>query len=242
MKYTTWLALQHYKPRSLATLESLERHLQGFLREKNLEHSTGLQPYSTWIKAQGYSSKYEQQLYWGLRQYALYLEQVEGRFIPLDLPQSTGAFGVRYALSQPELSRIEQWLESSTQDYWLRQSLWSLFYGSGLRRSEALALKMTDVQIRLSVLRVQTAKRGDQRYLPLSSVQLQALTHYIRLERPTPKPGYEQQLLLGRRGGKAASLLGKELSRWQQGTGLGPKLSWHALRHRINKVLFFFGE
>ena len=234
INYKHWLELQHYRPRSIGTLLSLHQNLKEYLKQSKQELSkTSLTAYSHWVRDQGYSSKYEQHLYWGLKSYCLYQEQVFKLELLPSLPKIVVQQNIREALSNEALEQIEAWLKEQKQDYWLRQSLWSLFYGSGLRRSEAMSLQLRDLNIKEKTLSVRTVKGGKRRVLPLSKRQLESLINYVQLERAIPKEGYEKQLLLGKRGGSPAGLLGKELVRWQEGTELGALFCWHVLRHSI---------
>ena len=213
---------------------SIKRHLEKYLNERRAKvDRENLQRYSQWALSKGYSSKYEHQLHWGLKHYVYYLEQVHGVGIELYLPRLCADSAVRPALDIEELKRVSSWLLQIHKDYWLRQSLWALFYGGGLRRSEALGLQLQDLKVKERQLKIRTSKSGKTRLIPISDRQLKSITEYILLERPSPQLGFESVLILGRRGGKADSLIGKELVVWQEGTGLGPKFTWHALRHSI---------
>ncbi|MGH1339695.1 MAG: tyrosine-type recombinase/integrase [Aureispira sp.] len=234
ISYKHWLELQHYRPRSIGTLLSLQENLKAYLKQsKQALNKSNLTAYSHWVQEQGYSSKYEQHLYWGLKSYCLYQEQVFKLELLPALPKIVVQQNIREALSNEALEQIEAWLKGQKQDYWLRQSLWSLFYGAGLRRSEAMSLQLRDLNIKEKTLSVRTVKGGKRRVLPLSNRQLESLINYVQLERASPKEGHEKYLLLGKRGGSPAGLLSKELVRWQEGTELGALFCWHVLRHSI---------
>ena len=234
ISYKSWLELQHYQPRTIQLILGLKVHLNKYLKLSNQVLSKeSLKAYSCWLLEQGYSSSYESRLYGGIKIYCLYEAQVNGQDLLPSLPKLIVQNNKRVALSYEELEAIETWLEEQQKDYWLCQSLWSLFYGGGLRRSEAMSLRLSDLNIRAKTLSVKTAKGGKRRVLPLSKSQVESLLNYVQLERPSPKVGHETRLLLGKRGGSPAALLGRELTRWQEGTGLGAVFCWHVLRHSI---------
>lgn len=231
--YHKWLELQNYKPASIRSLISLVHQAQTYLKRHGLNlTSEQLKSYANWVQNQGYSLVYQKHLYWGVRNYCKYLKQVQGMEIKAYLPKIKSMYKRRAALSKQDLQRIKKWLQKQQKDYWLNQTLWSLFYGCGLRRTEALNLKLTDLQISQKLLQVQTLKSGGKRSLPLSVHQLKAICNYIKKERPRPKKGYESKLLLGKRGGSAKSMLGKQLKQWQNSLEI-PHLCWHVLRHSI---------
>lgn len=234
LKYHQWLVIQQYEKSSILRLESIQRKLNNYLETHSLPTTQkSLQSFIISLQNQGYSTVYLGQIYWGVQIYSNYLHLVQGMEIKLVFPKVLPSLESRTALSQEQILRIESWLNQEQADYWLKQCLWCLFYGSGLRRQEVLNLHLQDLDIRHQLLHVKTSKGGKQRVLPLSQRQTTALVSYIKEERPKPKEGFENKLLLGRKGGKAQSLLGAQLQLWQDGTGLGRVLCWHVLRHTI---------
>ena len=234
LKYHKWLVVQQYEKSSILRLESIQRKLKTYLTSHQLPTTQkSLQGFINFLQNQGYSTVYLGQIYWGVQIYSNYLHLVQGMEIKLVFPKTLANPESRQALDQGAVQRIENWLSQEQADYWLKQCLWCLFYGSGLRRQEVLNLNLQDLDIRHQLLHVKTSKGGKQRVLPLSQRQTTALVSYIKEERPKPKEGFESQLILGRKGGKAQSLLGAQLQLWQDGTGLGRVLCWHVLRHTI---------
>ncbi len=183
----------------------------------------------------GYSGAYQRQIHWAMTVYGQYLQAVQGKTIRLQLPRLRVANNRRKALPAEAIAHIEQWLAAEQKDYWLKQCLWCLFYGAGLRRKEALNLQTQNFDLKRKVLQVQSAKTGQIRALPLGKRQVVALLNYLRYERPIflVKDDYTFRFLVGRTGGNAQSLLGAQLKLWQEETGLGAALSWHTLRHTI---------
>ncbi|WP_052600287.1 tyrosine-type recombinase/integrase [Aureispira sp. CCB-QB1] len=236
--YLKWLELQNYKIRSIETLISLVKQVEEYLKRAGLNWtSEGLKSFANWAANQGYSLIYQKHLHWGIRSYCSYLKQVHHQEIRVYLPKLKNYYNRRIALDKNQLEIIVDWLEKTKQDYWLNQTLWSLFYGCGIRRAEALNLEINNLKVQAKLLEVRTVKSGGTRSLPLSKNQLKALVNYIELERPKAKQGYENKLLLGKRGGSAKSMLGKQLTKWQAGTGLEMELCWHVLRHSIASEL-----
>lgn len=64
-------------------------------------------------------------------------------------------------------------------------------YAGGLRLSEAIALKTTDLDRARMQLRVRLGKGGKERVLPLSPRLLQELHHYWLAQRAKPRAGYD---------------------------------------------------
>jgi integrase/recombinase XerD len=57
-------------------------------------------------------------------------------------------------------------------------------YGSGLRISEMLALRIDDIDAKRMLLRVRCGKGSKERYAPLTEAGLEAFRHYWKLYRP----------------------------------------------------------
>lgn len=232
MTYEDWLKLKKYRLRSLETLLSLQRSLLKYLDDFYLQlNKENLLSYAHYSLEQGYSLRYEKQIQWGLKRYFEYLKMVHGFKGKLMLPKLELSKSRREALKKEELEQLHKWLDKNHSP--LRELLFVLFYGCGLRRSEALGLKIKDVKPSRKLLEVETRKGGKVRRLPLSSQQLQAIYNYVEQERPEPKQGFKSRLLVGKQGGKANGLIGSELLKWQEGSGLGQRFCWHVLRHTI---------
>ena len=236
LSYKKWLVLKKYRPRSISTLLSLyNSYVKYLLVNDLLVNKLSLESYAVWSSEQGYSDRYLAQLHWGLKTYYAYLKQVRGYEGHLYLSKLDYERVRRVALNAKELYQVKGWLSENSSA--LRQVLWLLFYGCGLRRSEVLRLRLSDVQVRAQCLLVTSSKGGGTRIIPLNSSQLQVLFHYINVGRPQPKKGCSSYLLLGPKGGKASSLVAMELTKWQLGSGLGPRFCWHVLRHTIASEL-----
>lgn len=210
-----------------------QKAAQYLLTQELTINKTGLESFLRSCQMEGYSGAYLQQIQWAMQRYCQYLHAVRGQNIQLSLRKLPNDKQRRTALPAVAIEQIETWLSQEQADYWLKQSLWSLFYGAGLRRKEVLNLERNNLDIRRKLLEVQTLKTGKIRTLPLSIRQTTALSNYLQQERPMAKVGFESALILGRTSGNAQSLIGMQLQLWQQGTGLGGALCWHVLRHTI---------
>ena len=232
--YRQWLRLQNYQQTSIKRLWSIQQKAEQYLIRSDLStNQIGLQSFLAHCQTQGYSGAYIGQIQWAVMTYGQYLNKVRGQSIQLSLRKLSKNRRRRTALPAAAIEQLEAWLSLEQEDYWLKQSLWCLFYGAGLRRKEVLNLELQDFDSRRKLLEVSTSKTGKVRALPLSTRQTTALLSYLQQERPVAKEGYKNQLILGRTGGNAQSLLGIQLQLWQQGTGLGGALCWHVLRHTI---------
>jgi site-specific recombinase XerD len=234
INYADWLQSQRYEPTSIQRLLSIQGKAMDYIIQGGLRlNSEALKSFVRACDEAGYSGAYRRQIHWAVTIYGQYLKAVQGKSIKLQLPKLQVNTHRRKALPASAIAHLEKWLSEQQKDYWLKQCLWCLFYGAGLRRKEALNLQLKNFDLGHRLLSVHTLKTGAIRALPLSQRQTGALLNYIKYERPLSQDAYDFQFLLGRKGGNAQSLLGAQLKLWQEETGLGSALSWHALRHTI---------
>ena len=102
----------------------------------------------------------------------------------------------------------------------------SLLYSGGLRRSEALELKISDIHSDRGLLRIRGAKGKKDRYTILSTPLLEQLREYYRRYRP------KDYLFEGQKGGRySAGSVAKLLLRAGEKAGINRRVTPHMLRH-----------
>lgn len=138
-----------------------------------------------------------------------------------------------HVLSQSEVERLLSRPDGSPTGLRDRAIL-ELLYGSGLRASEALALRRQDVDLEVGYVR--TVGKGDkERVVPLGRPGVAAVGRYLREGRPRLGPPQRlkgPELFLNSRG-KPLSRQGLHLviKRHVQAAGLPATVSAHTLRH-----------
>ena len=101
-------------------------------------------------------------------------------------------------------------------------------YGSGLRISEAVALKVSDIDSQRKLIRVQHGKGAKDRYTILSPCLLEVLRAYYRILRPGGGwlfPSWRTHLHLS-----AGAVQSASREAWQH-SGLPKRVTPHTLRH-----------
>ncbi len=91
----------------------------------------------------------------------------------LYLPTTKVTFKLPIILSTQEVERLIK-----AVDHVKHRTLLIMIYGAGLRISEALNLKTSDIDRDRMTLHIRTTKNRHERYVPLSPIILQALTDY----------------------------------------------------------------
>ena len=102
----------------------------------------------------------------------------------------------------------------------------SLLYSAGLRRGELLRLKLTDVDSKRMLIRVENGKGGKDRYTLLSETLLQDLRKYYQVWNPT------KYLIEGVGGGQySGRSVGQLLTKAAKKAGINRRVTPHILRH-----------
>ena len=152
----------------------------------------------------------------------LYLTTLEMPWNPRDFPRAKRPCRLPVVLSHEEVVQFFDHVPSLRY----RAAL-MICYGAGLRVSEAVALKVTDIDSQRMLLRVEQGKGRKDRYAMLSPRLQQVLRTYWRAVRPQ---GY---LFPSWRTGRhltASTLQTACRDAWQR-SGLHKKVTVHTLRH-----------
>jgi integrase/recombinase XerD len=155
-----------------------------------------------------------------------YLRVLKRRNMKEDLPYPKRPRRLPIILSPEEVQR----LIAGAQNLFHRTMLMTLYAG-GLRRSELLHLKVSDIDSQRMVLRIERGKGGHDREVPLSPTLLTALRDYYRWMRPQTYlfPGTQR----GWRADKplTAKVLWDAVRRAARKAGIEKHVSPHTLRH-----------
>lgn len=136
-------------------------------------------------------------------------------------------------LSAAEIDRIVKAIDLSRDEGHRNKAMIEILYGCGLRVSELVELKLTQVYVKDEYLRV-TGKGSKERLIPLGSQAINALSIYLREERSRhfPAKGSESIVFLNRRGAKLTRtrvfLIVRELA---SAAGIQKTISPHTFRH-----------
>jgi integrase/recombinase XerD len=164
-----------------------------------------------------------------------YLEQ--GAFIPVN-PMSSLVLKSPVKREREAMSReMIQCLYEAAETLRDRAML-GLFYGLGLRRSEAEKLNIADVSLKSSVLYVREGKGRKRRAVPMSEQVKQDLYNYLCYERGfyvrRPTEDNRQAFMLNRYGNRMRGLsYDRHLKQLLEKAGLPLHWSLHHLRHSI---------
>jgi integrase/recombinase XerC len=139
---------------------------------------------------------------------------------------------------QLEIEQISQLLSFDTHDDILAcrdKAMLELFYSSGLRLTELVALNLPDLQLSEALVRV-TGKGNKQRQLPVGRMALTALREWL-VQRPallgadTPAADQQALFLSIERQRISPRQVRERVLHWAKQQGLGQQLHPHMLRH-----------
>jgi integrase/recombinase XerD len=152
----------------------------------------------------------------------LYLETLEMPWSEFTFPRAKRARQLPVVLSYEEVVRLFEFVTSLKN----RAALMTC-YGAGLRTSEAVSLKVSDIDSQRNLIRVEQGKGSKDRYVPLSPRLLEILRVWWRAARPAPYlfPGWRPGTHM-----KGETLRQACRDAWLQ-SGIRKQVTVHTLRH-----------
>lgn len=142
-------------------------------------------------------------------------------------------------LSHEEVMTIIQSIDLSKPEGQRNRTMVETLYGCGLRVSELINLRLSDLYFYDNFIRV-TGKGNKQRLVPISNWTIKFITLYrdsIRVH-VNPKPKCEDVLFLNRRGGKLTrEMIFIIIKNMAELAGIKKKVSPHTFRHSFATVL-----
>lgn len=122
------------------------------------------------------------------------------------------------------------------------RAMLALMYAAGLRASEAVTLRLENVETHAGFLRVM-GKGGKERVVPVAEAALETLREYLANGRPRFLRGRGTNALFLSRRGRAVTrqTLWNRIARWAREAGIRTKISPHTLRHSFASHLLAGG-
>lgn len=136
-------------------------------------------------------------------------------------------------LSIEEIESLLNATDMSTPEGERNKAMIETLYGCGLRVSELVNLKISELLFNEGFIRV-IGKGNKQRLVPIGSVATKQITQYLKNIRPStkPKPGFEDIVFLNRRGKQLTRVMVFTIiKKLAQKAGIKKSISPHTLRH-----------
>lgn len=167
----------------------------------------------------GRSSSYQNQAVNALK---LYYKVEFGKDIGLNIAlRPRGEHKLPNVLSTDDVKRLLQSFGNEKH-----RTIFYLIYSGGMRISEAVNMRLTDIDSKRGMIRIRDAKGGKDREVPLSKTLLEQIRAYYKLYRP------KEWLFEGQFGGPYTARSIQALFRQaMERTGIRKKATVHTLRH-----------
>jgi integrase/recombinase XerD len=221
--YTLWLKSKRYSPNTIKTYADAVKIFLKYLEGKPVEEITQedlIRFNNEYILRNGYSASYQNQVVNGLK---LFFRTVENRKIAVeDIHRPRREKRLPNVLSKQEVKHILG--ETNNLKH---KAMLSLVYACGLRRSELLNLKLTDLATDRKLLIIRNAKGKKDRVVPLSEKLIVLLRAYYKAYGP------QCWLFEGQQTGEKYSerSLQKVFTQATEAAGIKKPATLHWLRH-----------
>ncbi len=179
--FASWLRSSRYSVNTLKTYVDGLRVFFRFCRNKPVEDITVsdlIDFNNRFVLKNRYSSSYQNQVINAIK---LYFRKIENRSLDIEaIQRPRREHKLPNVLSKEEVKSILEALPNVKH-----RAMLSLIYACGLRRSELLNLKPTDVDSNRHLLVIRNAKGKKDRIVPISDKLIDMLRSYFKVYKPT---------------------------------------------------------
>jgi integrase/recombinase XerD len=220
--FTSYLTRRRYRSNTIKAYTELVRQ---FLRVlgKHDPSALGEQDIARYIQKYyvdaGRSSSYQNQAVNALK---LYYKVEFGKDIGLTVAlRPRGEHKLPNVLSTDDVKRLLQSFDNEKH-----RTIFYLIYSGGMRISEAVNMRLTDIDSKRGMIRIRDAKGGKDREVPLSKTLFEQIRSYYKVYKP------KEWLFEGQFGGQYTTRSIQALFRQAiERTGIKKKATVHTLRH-----------
>ena len=238
--FETWLRLE--KSLSQNSIEAYLHdvsNLKGYIDSEGINKSPGqityndLTDFIIWLNKKNPNARTQARVLSGIRAFFKYL-LIEGEITenPTTLIESPKlGFHLPEVLTINEIERLIDAIDLSKPEGHRNKAIIETLYGSGLRVSELVNLRITDIHREEGFLII-TGKGNKQRMVPLGSHALKEIDLYFEKRRLIPKIYDENIVFLNRRGSKLTRVMVFTIIKnLASRGGIKKNISPHTLRH-----------
>lgn len=243
--YLRYLKLERgYSPNTIEAYRHDLQWLMNYLAQEGLDPLTvkleDLQHFAAMLSDHAIGPKSQARILSGVRSFYRYLvldgyldvdptELLESPHLPKHLPAY---------LTTGEVDALEDSIDLTTNEGHRNRAIIEVFFSCGLRVSELVGLKMSDLFLSEGFIRV-NGKGGKQRLVPISDRAVHELELWFNDRRQmTIKPGEEDYVFLNRRGHHLTrTMILIMVKRLGEAAGIQKTISPHTLRHSFATAL-----
>lgn len=221
----------------LADTEKLVQYLaiRGFSQGPEMVTAELLQEFIRWVAGLGLSVRSQARIISGIRAFYRYLvmDNITSKnpSLLLDLPRLGRKLPVVLDVREIELMIAQ--IDLSTPEGKRNKAMLETLYGCGLRVSELVNLKISDLHFNEGFIKV-TGKGDKERLIPIGRIAMTEIRYYHKEVRPmvSPGKGMEDILFLNRRGkGLSRVMVFLVIKELASRAGIIKNISPHTFRH-----------
>jgi integrase/recombinase XerD len=238
--YGSYLAIERsLSPNSVSAYMNDVRKLKDFIiQNKNSRHPSDLtyndlSDFIAQTSGSGDSARTQARLISGIRSFCKYLvmEDIIAEDPSALLESPRLGMKLPEVLSVDEINSMVNAIDLSSAGGHRNRAIIETLYGCGLRVSELISLKMTDIHRKEGYVIV-TGKGNKQRLVPVGSVALKEIDRYMEKRNMMPVIIDRNVLFLNRRGRKLTRVMVfTMLKKTAEAAGIRKRISPHTLRH-----------
>lgn len=222
-EFTAWMQNRRYAASTVHTYSQCLSLFFRYLQNKNPEEITNVDLenfHQSYILKRKYSASFQSQVINAVKLY--FSTKLNRKLDPVTIERPRQPKLLPHVLSKEEVKQI---LEAHTNIK--HKTMLSLTYACGLRRGELLGLKLTDIDSKRELLRINQGKGAKDRIVPISPKVIEMLREYYLAEKP------RVYLFEGLVAGHPYSEKSLEnvMNQAVKKTGLKEKATLHWLRH-----------
>ena len=229
-----WLRISGYAATSIRGCSWTLKRLFSWMQEKGYTHLDKpiLLEYLLFLEDKAWSENTYRITFYGIKKYLQYLFMIRRINIDVTLREYQHIYPSPIYLSLLQIQQLYAYMDSHPNKNRYRV-LFAVLYAAGLRISEALALKLSDIDYQRKGLVVRRGKGGKRRFVPLVARPLYDIKTYILQSRPQPQAASAAYLLLSDYGhAKSSGMIYYHLKKLALANDI-PPFGAHVLRHSI---------
>lgn len=146
-------------------------------------------------------------------------------------------------LSEEEINRLFNAIDGSTNSGSRDMAMLLIMYMAGLRVSELVNLRLSDVNVAKRLIKVRSGKGDKERTVPVGEAALIAYEDYVNLHRGETKDAEKSEYCFLNKFGEPISRVYffLQVKKYAEMAGIGKKVSPHTLRHSFATHLLSHG-
>jgi site-specific recombinase XerD len=179
-KFNTWMQQKRYAKNTINSYVGVLRIFFSFYKERDIENinKQDIEEYNYhYIICNGYSCTFQNQTINAIKLFYIKMLDIKHELNDLERPQ-------RKRILPKVIAKNDIYERLSEIGNLKHKTALATIYGLGLRRSELINLKLSDINSKRKTVTIRNAKGGKDRVLPLPEKLLELLIRYYKVYKP----------------------------------------------------------